>query len=250
MAKLKMGVIKDGKDKNQFCGPSVISAMTALTTGEAARLIRKQSGRKRVTGTYSREVMNAFKSCNIKMMPLNHSLNYTRMLQQKSRLNRTTGPTLAAWLKMSKEDRTAGRVFLVVAGWHWQLVSGRRYTCGRVREIISIRDKRVKRRARVSEVYELTSDNVIKPEIDVTKPKDPNASVRAKAHRIAKEIGAEIVTHGSHDSYKEVYPPSWLYEKNDPYEGEHMVYDWQEVLVMVKEYKKLVEQHRHFIILT
>jgi hypothetical protein len=238
MAKLKMGIIKDDKDQNRFCGPSIISAVTALTTGEAARLIRKQTGRKMVTGTYSWEVKKALKSCNVKMTAkkrfpysVDHSL-----------LNRTTGPTLAMWLRMSKQDRTAGRVFLIVAGWHWQLVSGRRYTCGRVREIISIRDKRVKRRARVAAVYELTSDNVIKPEIDVTKPKDPNASVRAKVHRIAKEIGVEIVTHGPHDPYKEVYPPPWLHEGNDPYDGEHMVYDWQEALVMVEEYKKIVEQ--------
>jgi len=230
MAKLKMGSIKDGKDRNRFCGPSVISAVTALTTGEAARLIRKQSGRRQVMGTYSSEVEKALKSCNVEMTPLNRT---------KLRLSRTTGPTLAAWLRMSKKDRTAGRVFLLVAGWHWQLVSGRRYTCGRVREIISIRDKRVKRRARVAEVYELTSDNVIKPEIDVTKPKDPNASVRAKAHRIAKEIGVEIVTHGPHDPYKEVYPPAWLHEENDPYAGEHMVYDWQEALDMVQEYKRI-----------
>ena len=58
-----------------------------------------------------------------------------------------------------------------MAGCHWQLVSGRRYTCGRIREIVSIRDKRVKRRARVAEVYELISDNVTKPSFDVSKPK-------------------------------------------------------------------------------
>ena len=251
MAKLKMGAIKDGTDRNQYCGPSVISAVTALTTGEAARLIRKQSGRKMVKGTYSSEVKKALEACNVKMLPLNHSFNYTRMLQQKSRLNRTNGPTLAAWLKMSKEYRTAGRIFLIVAGHHWQLVSGRRYTCGRVREIISIRDKRVKRRARVSAVYELTSDNVINPEIDVTKPKDPNVSVRAKAHRIAKEIGAEIVTNGP-GYYKEVYPPPCLEagkgsrlfapENNDPYEGDHIAHDWEEVLEMVEKYKKIVKQ--------
>ena len=234
MAKLKMGAILDGTDRNRYCGPSVISAVTALTTGEAARLIRKQSGRKMVRGTYPSEVKKALKSCNVEMTPLN----------LWPRFCRTTGPTLAAWLRMSKQDRTAGRIFLIVAGWHWQLVSGRRYTCGRVREIISIRDKRVKRRARVAEVYELTSDNVIKPEIDVAKPKDPNASVRAKAHRIAKEVGVEIITHRDGFGYKEVYPPSWLYEKNDPYDGEHMVYGWEEVLEMVEDYKKIIDQRQ------
>jgi hypothetical protein len=162
MTKLKLRAIIDGKDSNQYCGPSVISALTDLTTGEAARLIRMQNGRRTIRGSYTHEVLDALRACNIKA---------TRWQKLGVRLNRTTGPTLAGWLKMSKADRTPGRVFLLVAGWHWQLVSGRRYTCGRIREIVSIKDKRVKRRARVYEVHELTSDNVTKPEIDVSKPK-------------------------------------------------------------------------------
>ena len=160
MAKLKLGEVKDGKDKNRYCGPSVISAVTNLTTGEAARLIRMQTGAKKITGTHRSEVHGALRACNISVKPRHYP-----------GLNRTTGPTLAGWLKMSKADRTSGRVFLIVAGWHWQLVSGRRYTCGRIREIVSIKDKRVKRRARVAEVYELISDKVTRPDIDVSKPK-------------------------------------------------------------------------------
>ena len=162
MAKLKLRAIKDGNDKNRYCGPAVISALTELTTGQAARLIRLKYGRTSIKGTSTKEVLGALKECNI---------NYIPWSKKGVRLNRTHGPTLARWLKLSKEDRTVGRVFLIVAGWHWQLVSGRRYTCGRTREIVSIRDKRVKRRARVAEVYELTSDNVTKPSLDVSKPK-------------------------------------------------------------------------------
>ncbi|MDP7346095.1 MAG: hypothetical protein QGG60_09135 [Anaerolineales bacterium] len=182
MAKLKLTAITDGNDSNRYCGPSAISALTNLTTGEAARLIRKQNGRKTIKGAHTYEVLDALQACNI---------TATRWQEPGVRLSRTTGPTLAGWLKMSKADRTPGRIFLIVAGWHWQLVSGRRYTCGRIREIVSIRDKRVKRRARVAEVWELTSDNVTKPDIDVSKskpkpkPKDPSASARAKARRIA-----------------------------------------------------------------
>ena len=159
--KLKLREIKDGKDKNRYCGPSVISALTDLTTGEAARLIRKQSGRKAIRGSSPLEVLDALRACNIK---------HCRWEKPGVHFNQTTGPTLAGWLKMSKEDRTPGRVFLLVAGWHWQLVSGRRFTCGQIREIVSIKDKRVKRRARVANVWELTSDNVTKPDIDVSKP--------------------------------------------------------------------------------
>ena len=38
MAKIQLKAITDGKDKNRYCGPSVISALTDLTTGEARTL--------------------------------------------------------------------------------------------------------------------------------------------------------------------------------------------------------------------
>ena len=162
MAKLKLKTIVDGKDKNRYCGPSVISALTDLTTGEAARLIRKQSGRKTIKGTYTREVREALRACNI--------VSFGVKVEHPK-------PTLARWLKLSKADRTPGRVFLISAGHHWQLVSGRRYTCGRIRDIVSIRDKRVKRRARVREVWELKSNKVTQPyDIDVSKPKSKSKS--------------------------------------------------------------------------
>ena len=178
MAKLKLGTITDGKDKNRYCGPSAISALTDLTTGEAARLIRKQTGRKVVRGAYTHEVLNALAACNIKADQWRH---------EGVRLNRTNGPTLAAWLRLTKKDRIPGRIFLLIAGWHWQLISGRRYTCGRIRDIVSIRDKRVKRRARVCEVWELTSDNVTKPDIDVSKPKSKSNPAYYQIKKMIKQ---------------------------------------------------------------
>ena len=178
MAKLKLKAITDGKDKNRYCGPSVISALTDLTTGEAARLIRKQHGRSNIRGSYTHEVLDALRACNI---------TADQWRQEGVRLNRTTGPTLAGWLKISKADRTPGRVFLLSAGHHWQLVSGRRYTCGRIRDIVSIRDKRVKRRARVSKVWELTSDNVTRPDIDVSKPKSKSNPTYYQIRKLVKQ---------------------------------------------------------------
>ena len=66
--KLKIRAIKDGKDKNGYCGPSVISAVTDLTTGEAARLIRKQTGRKMVKGSHSSEIKRALEACNLSLI--------------------------------------------------------------------------------------------------------------------------------------------------------------------------------------
>ena len=62
MTKLKLRAIKDGSDMNRYCGPSVISALTDLTTGEAARLIRKQGGRNRIMGTYTSEMRRALQA--------------------------------------------------------------------------------------------------------------------------------------------------------------------------------------------
>ena len=242
MGKIKLGAITDGKDKNRYCGPAVISALTSPTTGEAARLIRKQNGRDTIRGSYTYEVLDALRACNIKA---------TRWQKPGVRLNRTTGPTVAAWLRLSKEDRTPGRVFLIVAGSHWQLVSGRRYTCGRIRDIVSFKDKRVKRRARVEEVYELTSGNVTQPDIDVSKPKDPNASARAKAQRIAKKIGATIDIEGKSCGFDSphywTYPPEGLFkeEEDDPYSGCYCKFDWHEVLEAVQTYEKTAEQNTH-----
>jgi len=237
--RLQLRAIKDGKDKNGFCGPSVISAVTKLTTGEAARLIRKNTGRRRITGTHTSEIVNALLDCNIKARPYP---SYDKD-GERVRLGTRFGPTLARWLKLSKKDRTSDRVFLVVAGWHWQLVSGRRYTCGRIRKIVSVRDKRVKRRARVADVYELFSENVTKPEIDVTKPKDPNASVRAKAHKLAKKIGVtlEVERHsGGTDIW--VNPPEGVTDEEDPNEDGHTAFDWDEALEMLTYYELFLQE--------
>ena len=241
MAKIKLEAVKDGKDKNQYCGPSVISAVTNLTTGEAARLIRKQNGRKAIRGSYTHEVLDALRSCNIKA---------NRWSKTGVRLNRKTGPTLAGWLKMSKEDRTPGRVFLIVAGWHWQLVSGRRYTCGRIREIVSIKDKRVKRRSRVAEVYELTSDNVTKPDIEVSKPKSKSNPLY---YQIKKLIGQYPELEMRYEKENLDYTVYWVAMSDeledlaakleDPLCDEHYCEDLDEVLRRMQEMVEFGKEH-------
>jgi hypothetical protein len=134
---------KVAQNGNRFCGPAAISAITGIGTKEAAALIRTISGKRQVKGTTYNEVLSALRVLNWR----------THTLYEAAR---GKGITLAAWLKQSKAMRTAGRLFLVVAGWHWQVISGRRYTCGRCKgEIVSVRDKLVKRRARVARVYEV-----------------------------------------------------------------------------------------------
>ena len=224
-------------DKNRYCGPSVISAITGMTTGEAARLIRTISGVKSVKGTSTRQVRDALRDCNIDMQRCSFNMV----------LSRSTGPTLAGWLKQTVKERTADRVFLIVAGWHWQLVQGRRYVCGIVGDVVSIKDKKIKRRARVAEVYELTmtAAKVVTPPA-AKKPKQTTNNFRGKAQRLAKKMGMEISierTGYGDNSY-------WIdYEGEDDYvdlgviEG-HCSYDWYEVLDKLEEIEEYQQQKK------
>ena len=75
-------------------------------------------------------------------------------------------------------------MYLLVAGNHYQLVRGRRYVCGITKDIVSIKDKKVKRRARVTEVYELVADAKIVIPQEARKPKTKrNDNHRARAQR-------------------------------------------------------------------
>jgi hypothetical protein len=144
---MKIHQVKDGNssgDKNLFCGPSAISILTGMTTGEAARLLRAVSGRRQIKGTGDGLIYKGLARCGLRMKHLPIRLRPM---------------TLNQWLKLTVAERTPGRVFLISAGNHWQVITGRRYACGRIREIVSIRDKRVKRRCRVEDVYEIVQLN-------------------------------------------------------------------------------------------
>ena len=224
-------------DKNRYCGPSVISAITGMTTGEASRLVRSISGVKSVKGTSTSQVRKSLRDCNIDMQRCSFNMA----------LSRSTGPTLAGWLKQTVKERTADRVFLIVAGWHWQLVQGRRYVCGIVGDVVSIKDKKIKRRARVAEVYELTmtAAKVVTPPA-AKKPKQTTNNFRGKAQRLAKKMGMEISierTGYGDNSY-------WIdYEGEDDYvdlgiiEG-HCSYDWYEVLDKLQEIEEYQQQKK------
>ena len=233
MAKLKLRAVDHGKDKNRYCGPSVISAVTKLTSGEAARLIRKQSGKRSVKGTSTSNIRRALEACNIHM-------NFVRS-PEGTRYGRRDGITLARWLKLTTRSR-GSKIFLIVSGWHWQLVSGRRYVCGLTEDIVSIRDKKVKRRARVAEVYELTSDNVTLPSLDVSKPKSKSNSLRYQCQKLIKQYPQFEMTIERENYSGEPDGGFWWVQMSDELEdkaekmehelalGGHGCCSWNEVL--------------------
>ena len=128
---------------NQYCGPAVLSFLTGQDTSECASWFRRFSHhRGAVRGSNERNMRLVLTKLGIDYVPLG---SYPKSKR----------PTLARWLRENKERRTPGRVYLIIAGNHWQLVTGRRYACGMVGAIVSIKNEGVKRRARVSYVWEL-----------------------------------------------------------------------------------------------
>jgi len=142
---VNINTVNRTKRGNRYCGPAVISAVTGCTTDDAARAIRHHSGQRAVMGVFDRHLIAAFKShWDIEAIDVCKFDG-----PAKSR------PTLAQWLRENKSIRTAGRVFLVSAGNHYQLISGRRCVCSLTKDVVSVRDPSVRRRSRVDRVLEL-----------------------------------------------------------------------------------------------
>jgi len=123
----------------------VVSAVTGKNTDECAQLFREISGRRNITGTSNWEMCKVLSSVGIRTM-IYGIYDYLPVQER---------PTFTQWLKKHKKLRTHGRVWLLVSGNHWQLVSGRQAVCALTEDVVSIRDKRLRRRARVELVYEL-----------------------------------------------------------------------------------------------
>ena len=244
MTQLNIKAVNHGTtkaDKNRYCGPSAISIITGMTTGEAARLIRSESGQTKVLGTHNHHLLKALSKCNVQCD--------WRLFGLK--LHRRTGPTLAGWLKATVKERTANRVFLIIAGHHYQLVQGRRYVCGIVKEPVSIKSKRVRRRARVSHVWELRCDEKIIIPSQALKPKkiDHNARWRREAKKLMEEYG--FIAQREHYPFTNCF---WVAmpenaedlaeDLNDDLSHETHVCDgWDQVYFRMQEMKQFMDKH-------
>ena len=229
---------------NRYCGPAVVSFLTGIETDDAAALIRSKSGQRAIRGTSTRALLAALAACGIKA---ERRQGYARR-------------TLAAWLQLTVDERTAGRMWLVVAGHHFQLVSGRRYACSMVAEVCSVRDKRVKRRARVAEVFELTGTpdarEALKPIKAAQERKRKQAANAAGCRREVKRLEAAgvctIEVDDLGDGVRHIYVwPGKAFagaldlEEADPLSGQRIAHDWNDALHNAEVYERLLETVTH-----
>ena len=140
---MKLHPVSHGPRSNRYCGPAALSALTGRTSDEMAALLRRVTGRRSITGTRSDEIRDALDVLGYRMAGV-ADYRYKGSIK---------APTLSAWLR--SYTRALGAVYLICAGKHWQLVSGRRFVCGVTKEVVSIRDPRVKRRARLKYAWRI-----------------------------------------------------------------------------------------------
>lgn len=158
MVPLRMRPVRrdpDAKKPNKYCGPAAISSVTGMNTDEAARLLSHVTGRKRITGASVVEMQKAFALCGIKLERVD--------LTQARKWLRANWPeqqhlTMAAWLMYTAAHRRQDDIYLISAAVHWQLVECNQFVCGITRDLVNLKDKRVKRRARVKGIWLIRSD--------------------------------------------------------------------------------------------
>lgn len=143
------------KKPNKYCGPAAISSLTGMTTCEAARLVTLVTGKKRVTGVSQPDMAKAMALCEMR-------LERVDLVQAKKWL-RGNWPgqqhmTIAAWLQYTQAHRRQGDIFLISAAIHWQMVECNQVVCGIIGSPTNLRDKRVKRRARVKGIWKVVSN--------------------------------------------------------------------------------------------
>lgn len=242
------------KGGNRFCGPAAISAVTGCTTDEAARVLRSINGKRAITSVGARDMRLAYSHFGVRMELLH---NYPKKDER---------PTLASWLRDHSSIRTAGRVFLVCAGNHWQLVSGRRFVCGQISEVVGLTHAKVRRRARVAYVHELSISTGINKAPAASQPpsltaahkkaKSASDSARRKAKALADQYDIEIEKPRDNDLIW-IYPPSGVFSEDggneagetedgrpvDPYHDEHYCLEWSEALDRVETYVKYLKQY-------
>lgn len=234
-------VKRAAKGHNRFCGPAALSIIAGIDTAEAAAVIRHVSRKRSVTGTTHWEVLRS-------LSLLGYRADSALRVDP---LNRKTNPTLAAWLKSDERDGKA--LYLVAAGYHWQVVQGRRFCCGITKDIVSIRDEKVKRRARVTAVFKIEQERkVALADVLPLKAKareDDRAKAEAKARRAAQALAKQHNIEVEVERWWEdggvytriiVWGPKGVDLTKDPYEGDHYADDWQDALERVQTYVKVL----------
>ena len=110
------------RGRNTFCGPAAIASVLGVDTDHAARVLRKATGERRITGVHTRDLQEAL-----------------RTLGAMTRLIYLGEPyeSLADWLRLASSRIRASHAILAFGAgkaWHYGVVSEGLYQCSLTRK--------------------------------------------------------------------------------------------------------------------
>lgn len=117
---------KAERGHNGYCGPAAVAAITGLDTAESAALIRRATGRTRVRGLFSHELLRTLRLAGFAVEALpppdGESNRWWDVYWPKAKQ-----PTFGAWLRDSDLLRDRHRALVLSVGRHFIVVSGGHY---------------------------------------------------------------------------------------------------------------------------
>tara|TARA_Y100000004_G_scaffold7330_1_gene8240 strand:- start:56 stop:898 length:843 start_codon:yes stop_codon:yes gene_type:complete len=221
------------RGKNRWCGPGAIAILTGVTTDDASRMIRAITGKRSCTGTPTKVLREVLRQCGI----------------DSNRVDEYGGgrkPTLNQWVE---QGNSQGGTYLVVAGNHFQILTGDLFVDNQVKEPTAFEDLKKGKRRRVEETFRLHCpdgveipthiNRVLVNDDKIRAERNREATIRRKARALAKELDVTI-----EDSDWRDMGQLWLYVSDefeakygdpwDDFDG-HCRFSWDEVLDMLEE---------------
>jgi len=131
------------KGDNSFCGPYALAIILQCSTDQAARMIREARGYgTAVKSAHDHELEKVLRTSSDKRLVgmkgwVRKQRRYPDPTYPGGTILKWAGPTLAAWAKMTAQDRGLKTCLVQVTG-HFVIVKGRLMTCSQNRQWIPI----------------------------------------------------------------------------------------------------------------
>ena len=205
--------------KNRFCGPTALASVLGITTDHAARLIRKFSGDKRVTGVYETHLLKALAAAGCKSEYHNGAGEGGAMLSARE------------WVKAHRALFASTHV-IISFGRHYGTLLGEHYQCSLTHRMVPLTE--------MPQGHELVRCYFVIHGLPSATPQDEeaierkrNAQAMGKAKALACKFGIVIQSILGGNEYL-VYSPELA--DDDPHDHLPNPTSGQEVLALVKSY--------------
>lgn len=104
--------------KNRYCGPAAISAVTGVSTDEAAAVVRHLTGKRSVKGMHDGEMVRALSALGATVQEIARG---GKRIEQKT--GKLRAPNLKEWMDARSEEHRGALIVAIVTG-HFVAIKG------------------------------------------------------------------------------------------------------------------------------